>query len=91
MAILDEEAYTLYTTVARTAGTAAAAEDSADKLEEKLRGMKGKKPKGGRQSQKSKGLGTADTSLRRLEDGPYSVVKLLSYYRQKDVRIEDSS
>ena len=38
-------------------------------------------------------LGTADSALRGLVvgDGPYSVVQLLSYYRAKDVRIEDSS
>ena len=38
-------------------------------------------------------LGTADSGLRGLVvgDGPYSVVQLLSYYRAKDVRIEDSS
>ena len=36
-------------------------------------------------------LGTADSALRVVGDGPYSVVQLLSYYRAKDVRIEDSS
>ena len=38
-------------------------------------------------------LGTSDSALRGLVvgDGPYSVVQLLSYYRAKDVRIEDSS